>query len=302
MASRAPKRVPESPGAPPAKRRSLDDTEMWQQGFSLSFSLGAQDLQKAAQRAAPLCLQEMPALTGKRARAAAHTGALARAFSVQLERDKFIGFGIVCNRFNRVTAVNDEAPAGRAGIRPFDRVLSVDGLAVVRDGLLAQMLSPKPAVCLVLERPPPAARASIAKREHLRIERLGMSPPDRAPLRPAASSPGATEGVEHKLALTWARGNAWGVQLTVGTHTVTSVKRDSPAALAGLIPGDVLEAIDGRPLSAASSAVADFQRKRNKAGKPKNTCMLTIRRRAPSPSAGVSPSAGGFNARMADCL
>lgn len=213
----------------------------------------------------------------------------------------------MCNRFNRVTAVNEEAPAGRAGIRPFDRVLRIDGAAP--DGRLARVLSPKAGVCLVLERPPPASHAAIAKREHLRIEQLSSESASASALpRSEASSSrvvGAVESVEHKLALTWARGCAWGVQLTVDTsHTVTSVKRDSPAARAGLMPGDVLVAIDGRPLSAASSALHDFQRKRNKAGKPTNTCILTISRRARSSPVGAPPSGsfGGFNARMAACL
>ena len=93
---------------------------------------------------------------------------VARELSATLERKAGGAFGILYSaqfgRADRVVDIIQGSPADKVGMQPFDRIRTVDGIAVGQREM-ADLFKGRNAVHLTFERPPVTARRSIAANE-----------------------------------------------------------------------------------------------------------------------------------------
>lgn len=122
-----------------------------------------------------------------------------------------------------VGVVDPTSPAGRAGLRTGDRVMSVDGRAVASFGELERALGTRP------------------RRVLLAYLRGRAAPPGFAEVR--LYEPGTADLIPE----TAARRQAWS-GIASSEFFVAAVEPGSPAEAAGLRRGDVLVALDGEPV------------------------------------------------------
>lgn len=145
--------------------------------------------------------------------------------------------GLGAPRGALVNGVQPGGPAARAGIRLGDVLLSVAGTPVAGSAGLPRVVAGREAgteVAVVVWRD---------GREETLALRLGVRPDGdgaRPPPRPAAP-PGAFPGRLGELGI---RGQA----LSSGAVGVQAVLPDSPMEAAGVVAGDVILAVDGRPV------------------------------------------------------
>jgi membrane-associated protease RseP (regulator of RpoE activity) len=136
------------------------------------------------------------------------------------------GLGSVASEnLNIVARTEPGTPAAAAGLRPGDRIVAVGGQPVA-DGLeMIQAIEAYPGIPTTL---------TVQSRQGTRIVQLTP----RALIAGMYLNPPQTKGLPE----------------------VVGVLEQSPAARAGLRPGDILTAVEGQPVSTAAEAVAAFRR------------------------------------------
>lgn len=193
-----------------------------------------------------------PDLAGYRTVAQAITTRISRSAAQTAGQTGYLGIHVATDPRGRLVLaeVADDSPAARAGLRPGDVLARLDGTAVataaaVRD--LLQSRSPGEQVKLAVLRQEKPVEATVA---------LGAT---SRPLKPSGE----------RVTL--------GVQLGRSEETdgvpIEQVTPDSPAAAAGLKPGDLLLKLDGQPLGSVAR-LSDTLAER----KPGDRVTLTVRR------------------------
>lgn len=153
-----------------------------------------------------------------------------------------------------VEDVTAKSPADKAGIRKGDVVAAVDGQAITNQGALLEAIGAKSVgeelvVQVIREGKPLDLKVKLAAR-----------PPDadRPPAKPAPQAAFLGASVEE------AEG---------GAVRIKDITKDSPAAKAGLQPGDTVLELDGKPIGTVRQFLDAL-----KAAKPDQTIKLAIQR------------------------
>ena len=169
-------------------------------------------------------------------------------------------FGLERPRGALVSSVEKGGPAEQAGLQPGDVILAVDGEAVSQSGQL----------------PPLVAKVKPGKKATLEIWRdrksreavvtvAALEPAEVIAARQQSEAPGGKLGLAVRPLSPAERAQAG----TVGQLMVES--SDGPAAEAGVEPGDVILAVNGRPVDTARAL-------RDAVDKSGNTVALLIQR------------------------
>jgi len=173
----------------------------------------------------------------------AHTGHVARGWlgvTVQpLTRQLAEGFKLPDEAGALVSAVQEGSPAAQAGLKAGDVITQYDGRKVSRSGDLPRMVADTPAGRQV---PITVIREGTTVALTAKIARLKEEPPEAVAQREDKQSLGLgvetlTPGAARELGLPDGRG-----------VVVRSVGDSSPAADAGIRPGDVIVEVDHRPV------------------------------------------------------
>ncbi len=143
-----------------------------------------------------------------------------------------------------VSEVNEGSPAAKAGLRPGDVITAIDGKAIstasdVLDTVSAKSIGSAVAVKVVREGKPENVRVTVGELP---------SPASEVAVDEAGSSGMALQTVTPELAKS--------LGLPAETHgaAVTDVTTGSPAARAGVKPGDVVVEVDRHPVATAEAA------------------------------------------------
>lgn len=151
-----------------------------------------------------------------------------------------------------VSDVAAGGPAARAGVRPGDVITSINGKPIatasdVVDAVSAQSIGTAAAVKLVREGRPQDVRVTIGELP---------SPASEVAVEEGGSSGMALQTVTPELAQS--------LGLPAGTRgaAVTDVSNGSPAARAGVKPGDVVVEVDRQPVATAEAAATAVQQPR----------------------------------------
>ena len=158
-------------------------------------------------------------------------------------------FHLPSNRGAIVADVNPDGPAAKAGLKSDDVVLDYSGKAVTDSRALSfAVAATEPG------RETPLRILRDGKEETLTVK-VGEQPGDRQ-LASADNDKdtGVLNGVEVSD-LTAAGRNEFDIPMPVHGALVTDVDQSSPAAAAGLAPGDVIEEINHQPVHSADEAV-----------------------------------------------
>jgi serine protease Do len=151
-----------------------------------------------------------------------------------------------------VSAVSEGGPGAKAGIRPGDVITSINGKPIstasdVVDAVSAQAIGSTVAVKVVREGKPADARVTVGELP---------SPPSEVAVKESGPAGMALQTVTPDLAQS--------LGLPAGTRgaAVTDVKNGSPAARAGVKPGDVVVEVDRQPVATAEAAASAVQQSR----------------------------------------
>jgi serine protease Do len=151
-----------------------------------------------------------------------------------------------------VSEVSEGGPAAKAGLRPGDVITSIDGKPIataseVVDAVSAQSIGGTVAVEVVRAGKPADVRVTVGELP---------SPPSEVAVEETGPAGMALQTVTPDLAKS--------LGLPTGTHgaAVTDVKNGSPAARAGVQPGDVVVEVDRRPVATAEAAATAVQQPR----------------------------------------
>lgn len=162
-------------------------------------------------------------------------------------------FGLQLNDHNRVTVVKPDSPAEKAKLKPFDRIIKVDGTALV-ERKLAEVAAGKDALLLDIERPPASAYKAIVDHENQ---------PDSGPYLFDAEGPSrdaqvdaipdaALKALPGKKTLTVVLSREpdgqFGLEVSLDNEVI-AVDVDSAAHKAGLQVKDKITKVDGKPLN-----------------------------------------------------
>ena len=148
---------------------------------------------------------------------------------IETVRQGRIGISAV-PRMAEVTVVSPDSPAGRAGVKTFDRVVKLDGQPIANYEQLAQLLAARTdALKLEVLRPrdPPASSATVPPGA---TPSSGATPPKPLPLEVAAPAKPGDYGLEPS------------------DLTLFNVQPGSAAEEAGLRRGDRVLAVNGTPV------------------------------------------------------
>ncbi len=154
-------------------------------------------------------------------------------------------FGLPNSQGALVAAVVDDSPAGRAGVKPGDVIVRFDGKPVDGPRALPPLVANTPvgksvAVDVIRDGAPLTVRVAIGKLADAR--EAGARPEQSLPESRVSERLGlALQELSPELA------QRLGVQGDRGV-VVTEVRPDSPAARAGLAPGDVIREINRLPV------------------------------------------------------
>jgi len=177
-------------------------------------------------------------------------------------------FGLPETRGALVSSVVDGAPAMRGGVKPGDVIVEYDGRKIARSDELPRVVAETPvgrevALGVVRDGKPLSLKVTIAK----------LVEPEERQAAQAGASPSLglavqtlTPGLAQELALPEPSG-----------VLVRGVQDGSPAANAGVEPGDVIKEIDRRPVKSA-----DELRKAMAAHRPGAPVLLLVRRKGGS--------------------
>jgi serine protease Do len=154
-------------------------------------------------------------------------------------------FGLTGTQGALVASVTDDSPAGRAGVKPGDVIVTFDGKTVEGPRTLPLLVANTP-----VGRTVPVVVLRDGKRETVTVTvgNLADSREARAATGEKLPESRATEKLGLSLQeLTPELAKQLGVQSAKGV-VVTEVKPDSPAAQAGLAPGDVIREVNRMPV------------------------------------------------------
>ena len=151
-----------------------------------------------------------------------------------------------------ISDVSESGPAAKAGLRPGDVITSIDGKPIatatdVVDAVSAQSIGNAVAVKVVRAGKPAEARVTVGELP---------SPGAEVAVEETGRSGMALQTVTPELAQS--------LGLPAGTHgaAVTDVTSGSPAARAGVKPGDVVVEVDRHPVATAEAAATAVQQPR----------------------------------------
>lgn len=155
----------------------------------------------------------------------------------------------------RVRQVSLGGPAAAAGLRPGDVLREANGQPVsgARD-LRALVLTQAPGAALALA----YDRGVERKTAELRLAAASAPPPGLSPSPPGAVELGGMVVMAHALDLAASHG----IEAAPGALLVTAVAAGSPAAQAGILPGDVLLKAAERPLPDLAALMALSEERR----------------------------------------
>ncbi len=154
-------------------------------------------------------------------------------------------FGITGTQGALVASVSDDSPAARAGFKPGDVIITFDGKTVEGPRVLPAIVANTP-----VGRAVPVVVLRDGKRQTVMVMvgSLADSREARAATSEKLPESRATEKLGLSLQeLTPELAKQLGVQSDKGV-VVTEVKPDSPAAQAGLAPGDVIREVNRMPV------------------------------------------------------
>jgi serine protease Do len=151
-------------------------------------------------------------------------------------------FGLAGTQGALVTSVTEESPASRAGVRSGDVIVRYDGKPVESPRALPPLVANTEvgkAVDLGIVRDGTAQTLSVTvgKLADTREARAGSGPEGRATERLGLELQPLTPELARRLGVKGDRG-----------VVVTDVRPDSPAAQAGIAPGDVIREVNRRPV------------------------------------------------------
>jgi serine protease Do len=154
-------------------------------------------------------------------------------------------FGITGTQGALVASVSDDSPAARAGFKPGDVIVTFDGKTVEGPRVLPTIVANTP-----VGRAVPVVVLRDGKRQTVTVTVGSVADSREARAAPGEKLPEsrATEKLGLSLQeLTPELAKQLGVQSDKGV-VVTEVKPDSPAAQAGLAPGDVIREVNRMPV------------------------------------------------------
>jgi serine protease Do len=154
-------------------------------------------------------------------------------------------FGITGTQGALVASVSDDSPAGRAGLKEGDVIVAFDGKTVEGPRALPALVANTP-----VGRAVPVVVLRDGKRQTITVTVGNLA--DSREARAATSEKMPESRVTERLGLalqelTPELAKQLGVQSDKGV-VVTEVKPDSPAAQAGLAPGDVIREVNRMPV------------------------------------------------------
>ncbi len=169
------------------------------------------------------------------------TPALAKSFNVAEPRGAL------------VTDVQRDSPAAAAGLRPGDVIVTYTGRKVVRSEDLPRAVAETPvgqpvAIGVLRDGQPVTLQARVARLQEKRSEQSPVASDENKGGR-GLSVQTVTPDVARQLGLDQARG-----------VVVRAVRDSSPAARAGLQPGDVIVAVDRHPVTTAEEMRSVIQK------------------------------------------
>jgi len=222
-------------------------------------------------------------------------------FKVHIKPDRVHGFGFIANAHGRVTQALPGTAAYQAGITQFDRIVAINGSNIDVEPLskLAEAIKSAESYCSIeLERPPESLHGDIADKEN----QEGSSPYTLRPIRSSGrtSLRAPTLAAERQVVVQRTEGESLGLAVTkrdmhgVLSCVLLSVDRGSPAERAGLLPGDVLAALDGKELKGTLKALLQQPRY-----KDKTHFVFTVRHAVLNTSGGASCKISVSDTRVA---
>jgi serine protease Do len=150
-------------------------------------------------------------------------------------------FGITGTQGALIASVSDDSPAARAGFKPGDVIVSFDGKTVEGPRTLPAIVANT-----AVGRAVPVVVLRDGKPQNLQVTVGNLADSREARATPAEKAPESRATEKLGLALqelTPELAKQFGVQSGKGV-VVTEVKPDSPAAQAGLAPGDVIREVN----------------------------------------------------------
>jgi serine protease Do len=154
-------------------------------------------------------------------------------------------FGITGTQGALVASVSEDSPAARAGLKEGDVIITFDGKPVEGPRVLPLLVANTP-----IGRPVPVGILRDGSRQTVTVTVGNLGDSREARAAPADKSPESRATEKLGLALqelTPELAKQLGVQGDKGV-VVTQVKPDSPAAQAGLAPGDVIREVNRMPV------------------------------------------------------
>jgi serine protease Do len=171
-------------------------------------------------------------------------------------------FGLDRPRGALVSAVQSDSPAAKAGVKPGDVILSVNGHDIDRVGdLRSQVSQTKPGSTGDLR----LWRDGKATTVKVKVEELQ----EQGPVRTAARQTGGDEAARLGIAVRPLTSEEKKQVETEGSLVVEEVT--GPAAVAGVQPGDIILGVNGKP-------VASVQQLRGAMKGQQNTVALLVER------------------------
>jgi serine protease Do len=169
-------------------------------------------------------------------------------------------FGITGTQGALVASVSEDSPAARAGLQEGDVIVTYDGKLVEGPRMLPSLVANTP-----VGRAVPVVVLRDGSRQTVTVTVGNLADSREARAAPAETGPGSRATEKLGLALqelTPELAKQLGVQSEKGV-VVTEVKPDSPAAQAGLAPGDVIREVNRMPVQGLQDVERGLARRQN---------------------------------------
>ena len=179
-------------------------------------------------------------------------------------------FGLDQTQGALVAAVTDDSPAARAGLKPGDVIVRYDGKPVDGSRALPPLVANTPVGKAVAV---DFVREGVAQSAQVTVGNLSDAREARAPTAKDEESRVAERFGLALQALTPDLAQRFGVQGDKGV-IVTEVRPDSPAAQAGLAPGDVIREVNRMPVQ----DLGDVEQGLRRSGSDPKPVLLRVER------------------------